>query len=158
MMKIAEIRRVIDACNWNRNDLGGATQNEFKAMKVSARLQPHIDAVRDLVIPDRFQRDKEAAARAIELAEATIERWRNMQGMVPPKPSNAAGPAIEQTPRPTRGRPAMLVGGMAKKVYLDQDSLAIALRFGEGKVSERIRQGLRLLAEAESGRAGAEQA
>lgn len=97
-LKIAEIHRVIDSCNWSRNDLGGATRSEFKAMNVPARLNPHIDAVRALQIPARFKRDIENQANAIEYAKKTIERWHAMQDQ--PQPPSAPDNA---PPEPTTG-------------------------------------------------------
>lgn len=78
-MNIAQIRNTIEACNWNRKDLSGATQSEFKAMNVPARMTPHIEAVRALVIAPRFARDLESQAWAIECAEKAIARWKAVQ-------------------------------------------------------------------------------
>lgn len=72
---IAQIRQVIDACNWSRNDLGGATPAEFLKMDVAARMAPHIAAVRALEVPARFARDVVRAAEAIEYAERVVARW-----------------------------------------------------------------------------------
>jgi hypothetical protein len=80
-MKIAQIRRTIDACNWNRIDLSGATRDEFKAMDVPARLNRHIAAVRELAIPARFKHEIESQAWAIQCAEKTISRWMDAQGI-----------------------------------------------------------------------------
>ena len=77
--KIAEIRKVIEFCDWVRNDLGGATVNEFKAMDVPGRLSPHIEAVKALVIPSRYARDIERQAWAIECAQKAITRWQERQ-------------------------------------------------------------------------------
>ena len=78
-MKIAQIRSTIEACNWNRNDLSGATQSEFKAMNVPAILTPHIEAVQSLVIAPRFARDIESQAWAIQCAQKAIARWKSVQ-------------------------------------------------------------------------------
>lgn len=78
-MKIAQIRRTIESCNWSRNDLSGATASEFKAMNVPARLTPHIEAVQALVIAPRFARDIEAQAWAVECAQKAIARWQAAQ-------------------------------------------------------------------------------
>ena len=80
-MKIAQIRRTIDSCNWNRIDLSGATRDEFKAMDVPARLNRHIAAVRELAIPARFKHEIESQAWAIQCAEKTISRWMDAQGI-----------------------------------------------------------------------------
>ena len=81
-MKISDIRRTIESCNWSRNDLGGSTLAEFKACDVPARLNRHIEAVRALVIAPRFARDIENQAWAIECAEKTIARWAAMHSEV----------------------------------------------------------------------------
>lgn len=78
-MKIAQIRDTIYSLDWNRQDLGGSTASEFKRCDVPARLNPHIDAVRALVIAPRFARDIEKQAWAIECAEKTIARWQAVQ-------------------------------------------------------------------------------
>ncbi len=78
-MKISEIRRVIESCNWSRNDLGGATREEFRKMDVRTRLTRHIEAVEALVIAPRFAADIADAADAIIRARATIERWEAVQ-------------------------------------------------------------------------------
>lgn len=142
-MKIAEIRSVIDSCNWCRDDLGGATPDEFKKMDVPARLLPHIERVRALVIPERFAMDQETASRAILRAEQTVKRWRALQGGGPQK----AGP------------PFRLVGGARKQVYLDAETIAAAIALGNGGLSEGIRLAVKLASRGgeTSGRAGAEQ-
>lgn len=78
-MKIADIRRTIESCNWSRNDLGGATREEFRRMDVATRMQRHVDDCRALVIPARFVADEQDRAEAIERAEATVVRWRAAQ-------------------------------------------------------------------------------
>jgi len=78
-MKIAQIRSTIEFCNWSRQDLGGSTASEFKACNVPARLNPHIEAVRALVIAPRFARDIENQAWAIECAQKAIARWEAVQ-------------------------------------------------------------------------------
>jgi hypothetical protein len=86
-MKIAQIRRVIDALNWSRNDLFGATPEEFKKMDVPAILAPRIAECKALQIPVRFAKDIEDQAHAIERAEAMAERWQGLQDQ-----KAAAGP------------------------------------------------------------------
>lgn len=90
-MKIAEIRRVIDSCNWNRLDLGGATREEFKREDVKTRLEKHIAAVQALVIPARFVDDIADAAEAIEFARRVIARWEAMQ-------TERAAPVLRASP------------------------------------------------------------
>jgi hypothetical protein len=79
IMKIAEIRSAIDSLNWSRNDLSGATRDEFKRMDVKSRLQKHIEICKALDIKPRFARDAESRDSAIEYAEKTIARWEDMQ-------------------------------------------------------------------------------
>jgi hypothetical protein len=78
-LSIKEIRNVIKFCDWSRNDLGGSTQSEFKAMDVKSQLQPHINAVKSLVIPARYKDDIDQQAFSIAAAEKTIARWESMQ-------------------------------------------------------------------------------
>jgi hypothetical protein len=78
-MKISEIRRVIESCNWARNDLSGATTDEFRKMKVPMMLLGHIADVAALVIPARFVRDIADQQHAIEAAERMIARWEEKQ-------------------------------------------------------------------------------
>lgn len=82
-MKIAEIRRTIESLNWNRNDLGGATRDEFRKMDVKTRLEKHIANVQALVIPPRFTADIADAAWSIEAARKTIARWEAAQVQAP---------------------------------------------------------------------------
>jgi hypothetical protein len=77
--KIADIRKVIEFCDWVRNDLGGATVNEFKAMDVPSKLMPHIEAVKALEIPPSYAKDIERQAWAIACAEKAIARWQERQ-------------------------------------------------------------------------------
>ena len=76
-MKIGEFRAAVDALNWSRRDLSGATRQEFVAMDVRARLERHVDIVTGLLplVHVRFAHDLERARSAIELAQATIVRW-----------------------------------------------------------------------------------
>lgn len=78
-MKIAEIRNVINSLNWTRNDLSGATTQEFKTMDVAARMAPRIAECKALQIPARFTADIESCRNAIERGEAAVTRWRAMQ-------------------------------------------------------------------------------
>uniref|UniRef100_UPI0039F6D288 hypothetical protein n=1 Tax=Sulfuriferula sp. GW6 TaxID=3345112 RepID=UPI0039F6D288 len=78
-MKIQEIRDTIDRLNWNRQDLYGATREEFTRMDVPERLNKHIEAVRRLEIKPRFEREIADARRAIEAALRMIEKWEAMQ-------------------------------------------------------------------------------
>ena len=49
-MKIGEFRAAVDSLNWNRRDLSGATRQEFVAMDVRTRLEPHIVIVSGLLL------------------------------------------------------------------------------------------------------------
>lgn len=84
-MTIAQIRSVIETLNWTRNDLSGATPEEFKRMDVAAHLGPRIADCKGLQIPPRFAKDIENRAFAIERAEAMVARWRGLQPV--PKPT-----------------------------------------------------------------------
>lgn len=98
-MKISEIRRVIESCNWSRNDLGGATRDEFRRMDVRTHLTKHIDAVAALVIAPRFVDDIADAAEAIHRARATIERWESMQTTIAPPPKARPGFRVDYVGR-----------------------------------------------------------
>jgi hypothetical protein len=78
-MKIAEIRETIDALNWTRLDLQGATGDEFKRMKIKIRLIPRIEAVKALTIKPRFERDINRAKNALTNAEQMISDWEALQ-------------------------------------------------------------------------------
>jgi hypothetical protein len=80
-MKIAQIRSVIDALNWTRHDLSGATFEEFKRMDVAMRLAPRISECKALEIPARFGRDQESRTSAIERAEAMVARWSELRNV-----------------------------------------------------------------------------
>lgn len=81
-LKIADFRRAIKDLNGSRLDLGGATRDEFRRMKVKDRLEALISPVEQmlLVVPVRFGPDIECAKRAIEHARSTIARWESAQG------------------------------------------------------------------------------
>jgi len=76
-MKIGNFREAVNALNWNRHDLSGATRQEFVAMDVRSRLERHIVIVTGLLplVHVRFAHDLERARSAIESAQATIVRW-----------------------------------------------------------------------------------
>lgn len=75
-MKISEIREIIDLLNWTRNDLNGATNEEFKRIDVPGRLQPWIDKCKALVIDPRFGRDITRRQETIQRAEGMITVWK----------------------------------------------------------------------------------
>ena len=76
-MKIGEFREAVNALNWNRHDLSGATRQEFMAMDVRARLERHIVIVSGLLplVHARFSDEVAHATSATESAQATIVRW-----------------------------------------------------------------------------------
>ena len=76
-MKIGNFREAVNALNWNRHDLSGATRQEFVAMDVRARLERHIVIVAELIpsVHARFVDDPVHARSAIESARATVVRW-----------------------------------------------------------------------------------
>ena len=76
-MKIGEFRAAVDALNWNRRDLSGATRREFVAMDVRAHLERYIVIVTGLLplVHARFADDLAHARSAIESAQAAIVRW-----------------------------------------------------------------------------------
>ena len=78
-MKIGEFRAAVDALNWNRRDLSGATRQEFVAMDVRAHLERHIVIVIVTgllpLVHARFADDLAHARSAIESAQAAIVRW-----------------------------------------------------------------------------------
>ena len=87
-MKIGEFRAAVDALNWNRRDLSGATRQEFVAMDVRAHLERHIVIVTGLLplLHARFADDLAQARSAIESAQATIVRWEGYRAEAKPEP------------------------------------------------------------------------
>ncbi len=87
-MKIGEFRAAVDSLNWVRRDLSGATRQEFVAMDVRARLERHIVIVSGLLplVHARFADDLAHARSAIELAQATIVRWKGYRAEAKPGP------------------------------------------------------------------------
>lgn len=77
-MKIAEIRSTIRRLNMTRNDLAGATRDEFKKMDVRIRLTPQIEACEALEIPPRFTIDITDCNNAVDRAKGMILRWLEM--------------------------------------------------------------------------------
>ncbi|MET3119891.1 hypothetical protein AAKU64_004138 [Undibacterium sp. GrIS 1.8] len=76
-LKISEFRRAVQSMDWSRNDLGGATTEEFIRMDVKTRLGRHIEAVTALIplVPVRFAADIEEAQKSIGYANKCISRW-----------------------------------------------------------------------------------
>lgn len=86
-MKIADIRRTIDSCNWTRNDLSGHTRCEFLAADVPGRLLPKIEALRALAIAPRFAHEIESRDSAIEYALKMVQRWRDLHAQADGDPA-----------------------------------------------------------------------
>lgn len=77
----------MDALNWNRRDLSGATRQEFVAMDVRARLERHIVSGLLPLVPARFADDLAHARSAIESARATtVVRSEGYRGEAKPEP------------------------------------------------------------------------
>lgn len=100
-MRIADIRRVIDAANWCRTDFSGHTREEFLRANVAEQLGSHIAKLQALEIPPRFARDIEARDSAIEYAQRVIARWQALHADVAKaKGAAAAAAAGNQNPQP----------------------------------------------------------
>jgi hypothetical protein len=87
-MMIREFRDAVDTLNWCRNDLSGATRQEFIAMAVDTRLERHIAIVTALLplLHARFADDLAHARSAIESARATIVRWEGYRAEAAARP------------------------------------------------------------------------
>ena len=77
-LRIATFRDAVDTLNWNRNDLSGATTEEYKRMDVPGRLGKSIAAVQALIpqLHPRFAEDLRHALVSIERAQGTVDRWQ----------------------------------------------------------------------------------
>lgn len=80
-MRIADFRDAVDTLNWNRNDLSGATREEFKRMDVATRLNRYIAEVEKALpyVHPRFTLDLEYARMSIESARVVIEGWKRLE-------------------------------------------------------------------------------
>lgn len=78
-MKIAEIRQIIRAAMWVRNDLVGGTAEEFRKQAVGPRLEEKIAELRALEIAPRFAQDAQSRQEEIARCEAVIARWQAAQ-------------------------------------------------------------------------------
>jgi hypothetical protein len=74
-MTINQIRDVIQAVRWNRNDLTGGTSEEFTRQQVGPILEKKIAELRALVIPARFVRDIERRDEEITFCLRVVGRW-----------------------------------------------------------------------------------
>jgi len=99
-LKIGDFRRVVESLNWSRNDLSGATSEEFIAMDVKTRLERHIEAVSNLLplVPVRFTEDKEDARKAIEYAHKTIARWQEKKELAAKLAAQKAAASVQKQP------------------------------------------------------------
>ncbi len=79
-LKISEFRHAVDSLNWSRNDLGGATREEFTNMDAKKRLDTHISKIQELIpnVHPRFGPDIQRAQDAIGYAEKCIARWMKL--------------------------------------------------------------------------------
>ena len=80
-LRISIYRGAVDTLNWNRNDLSGATHDEFVRMDVRTRMEKYI-AIVDALTPRvaaRFTLDLVHAERSIERARQTVQRWAGFQ-------------------------------------------------------------------------------
>ena len=77
-LRIATFRDAVGTLNWNRNDLSGATSEEYKRMDVPGRLGKYIAAVEALIplLHPRFSEDLRHALVSIERAQGTVSRWQ----------------------------------------------------------------------------------
>lgn len=75
-LKISEIRDIIRAARWLRNDFAGHTREEFKRAPVAARMQEKIDELQTLlvIIPARFVDDVERCREEIEYCGKVRDR------------------------------------------------------------------------------------
>ena len=80
-LRISIYRDAVDTLNWNRNDLSGATHDEFVRMDVKTRMEKYIAIVDALTprVPVRFTLDLVHAERSIASARKAIERWTGFQ-------------------------------------------------------------------------------
>ena len=80
-LRIGDFRKAVDTLNWNRNDLSGATREEFIRMDVRTRMDKHIAVVEVLAlqVPSRFIVDLVHADESVRRARETVERWAGYQ-------------------------------------------------------------------------------
>jgi hypothetical protein len=97
-MKIAEIRHLIDCCNWRRHDFSGHTREEFVRANVGEAMGEHIAKLRALEIPPRFARDIQARDSAIEYAQKQIDRWNEMRAEQAAAPAKVSAPTLRLVP------------------------------------------------------------
>ena len=80
-LRIGDFRKAVDTLNWNRNDLSGATHEEFVRMDVRTRMEKYIAVVETLAlqVPSRFIVDLVHADESCRRARETIQRWAGYQ-------------------------------------------------------------------------------
>jgi len=80
-LRIGDFRKAVDTLNWNRNDLSGATREEFIRMDVRTRMEKYIAEVETLAlrVPSRFILDLVHADESVRQARQAVERWAGYQ-------------------------------------------------------------------------------
>lgn len=93
-IRIADFRDAVDALNWNRTDISGATRSEWLRMDVKSRLERHISKVEELrsLVPFRFTFDLAHAEASLQSARGAVDRWERARAdakELPPFPPPA---------------------------------------------------------------------
>lgn len=74
-MTIKQIRDIIGAARWLRNDLVGGTAEEFRKQNVGPQLADAITRLKALQIPARFVDDEARRNEEIVYCRTVITRW-----------------------------------------------------------------------------------
>ena len=75
-LRISDLRDAVDTLNWSRNDLRGATLEEFIRMDVRTRMEKYIAVVEalSLRVPARFTLDLVHAEESVRQARRAIQK------------------------------------------------------------------------------------
>ena len=75
-LRISDLRDAVDTLNWSRNDLRGATLEEFIRMDVRTRMEKYIAVVEalSLRVPARFTLDLVHAEESVRQARQAIQK------------------------------------------------------------------------------------
>jgi len=75
-LRISDLRDAVDTLNWSRNDLWGATLEEFIRMDVRTRMEKYIAVVEalSLSVPARFTLDLVHAEESVRQARQAIQK------------------------------------------------------------------------------------
>ena len=75
-LRISDLWDAVDTLNWSRNDLWGATLEEFVWMDVRARMEKYIAVVEalSLRVPTRFTLDLVRAEESVRQARQAIQK------------------------------------------------------------------------------------